>query len=194
MSKHEEKRRIVLQAAFEVIQQVGVRKLTLDDVAERAGLAKSSLYHYFPSKKKLLRAVAQAQLDMVLAKVEQAVAEARTHEERLNAVGRAVLDHAAELAAFPGMTSSDRLAACHEVSEEAAEFKLRVRQILRELIEAGVADGVFGVEDPDLVAFVMAAGIRGLAETAMEGEIPQSMRAGVDRLGALLLDGLRRRD
>lgn len=192
--KHEEKRELVLKIAFEVIQQVGIRKLTLDDVAARAGLAKSSLYHYFKSKRQLLKAVARAELDRVVELIQQAVADAPDPEGQLNAVGRTVLNHVAGLAALPGLNSRERLAAYDDLAEVVTDFKRRIRQILRQVIEAGVAQGVFEVEDPELVAFVMAAGIRGLVETALDGEFPQSMRAGVDRLGALLLDGLRRRD
>jgi AcrR family transcriptional regulator len=49
----EERRAEVLQAALEVFGEVGFERATLQDVAERAGVTKGALYHYFDSKDQL---------------------------------------------------------------------------------------------------------------------------------------------
>jgi AcrR family transcriptional regulator len=43
----DEKRKALLQAASDVLLELGPQKTTLDDIARRAGMAKSSLYYYF---------------------------------------------------------------------------------------------------------------------------------------------------
>jgi AraC-like DNA-binding protein len=43
----EEKRKALMQAASDVLLELGPQKTTLDDIASRAGMAKSSLYYYF---------------------------------------------------------------------------------------------------------------------------------------------------
>jgi AcrR family transcriptional regulator len=53
----------ILVAALEVYAERGYRGTSLDTVAERAGLTRQGLLHYFPSKKKLLIALLQFRED-----------------------------------------------------------------------------------------------------------------------------------
>lgn len=50
-------RRTVLQAAADVVGELGVSKLTLDAVAERAGLSKGGILHHFATKDSLIAAM-----------------------------------------------------------------------------------------------------------------------------------------
>ncbi len=52
---HEDKRQELVEIATRVFLRYGYRKTTLDDIAEAAGLQKSSLYHYFDNKDDLFR-------------------------------------------------------------------------------------------------------------------------------------------
>lgn len=58
--RHEE----ILSAALEVFAERGYKGTSLDAVAERAGLTRQGLLHYFPSKKRLLVAVLQLREDL----------------------------------------------------------------------------------------------------------------------------------
>lgn len=49
----------ILVAALAVLSEGGYRKTSIDAVAERAGLTRQGVLHYFPSKKLLLLAVIQ---------------------------------------------------------------------------------------------------------------------------------------
>ncbi|PFG30186.1 TetR/AcrR family transcriptional regulator [Paramicrobacterium agarici] len=56
-AKSAERRRSIVDAAFEVFASRGYRGGSLQDVADRVGLSQTSLLHYFPSKRDLLVAV-----------------------------------------------------------------------------------------------------------------------------------------
>ena len=60
-------RRRILEAATELIAEHGVAGTSLDDVRERANASKSQLYLYFPDRDALLREVAKATCDSVIA-------------------------------------------------------------------------------------------------------------------------------
>ncbi|MEZ0240345.1 MAG: TetR family transcriptional regulator [Chloroflexota bacterium] len=45
-----ETRTRLLDAAFEVVAEFGMSRLTMDDVAARAGMTRATLYRYFPSR------------------------------------------------------------------------------------------------------------------------------------------------
>lgn len=53
----------VLEAAERVVTEVGAARLTLDGVAQSAGVSKGGLLYHFPSKESLLGALAQRYVD-----------------------------------------------------------------------------------------------------------------------------------
>ncbi|WP_262032515.1 TetR/AcrR family transcriptional regulator [Microvirga sp. Mcv34] len=55
----------ILDAAAELIREIGSGRLTLDGVAERAGLSKGGLLYNFPTKEALLQAMIQRLIDEV---------------------------------------------------------------------------------------------------------------------------------
>jgi len=61
----------ILDAASEIVAEVGAGKLTLDAVAQRASLSKGGLLYNFPSKDALLKGMIQRLIDQVLAEKER---------------------------------------------------------------------------------------------------------------------------
>src|SRR5690242_21870986 len=53
----ETRREEILEAALRVFAERGFRGTSIDAVAERAGLTRQGVLHYFPSKKKLFMAL-----------------------------------------------------------------------------------------------------------------------------------------
>jgi AcrR family transcriptional regulator len=53
----------ILEAALLAMGRVGPRRLTMNDVSERAGLSRGTLYRYFPTKEDLLAVLAEWEQD-----------------------------------------------------------------------------------------------------------------------------------
>jgi AcrR family transcriptional regulator len=60
----------ILDAAAELVSEIGSGRLTLDAVAERAGLSKGGLLYNFPTKEALLQGMIQRLIDEVTAEKE----------------------------------------------------------------------------------------------------------------------------
>jgi AcrR family transcriptional regulator len=76
----------ILAAAAEIVGQVGSGRLTLDAVAERAGISKGGLLYNFPSKDALLQGMIQRLIDEAAIEKERlrrAQPDARNLEARL---------------------------------------------------------------------------------------------------------------
>jgi TetR/AcrR family transcriptional regulator len=68
--KRDRRRKEILHAALRAFREKGYHGTTLDDIAERFGVRKTALYHYFPDKEAILYACHQeslAELDRILA-------------------------------------------------------------------------------------------------------------------------------
>jgi AcrR family transcriptional regulator len=60
----------ILDAAAELVSEIGSGRLTLDAVAERSGLSKGGLLYNFPTKEALLQAMIQRLIDQVTSEKE----------------------------------------------------------------------------------------------------------------------------
>src|SRR3954470_23063844 len=77
----------ILDAAGEIVGEVGAGKLTLDAVAQRAGLSKGGLLYNFPSKDALLSGMLERMIGESVAEKEAlrgALAGSRNLEARLS--------------------------------------------------------------------------------------------------------------
>lgn len=72
----EHRRRHILAAALDVFAKQGFAQARLDDVARQAGIAKGTVYLYFPTKEALFEALIRSAVDPVLARVEGAATQA----------------------------------------------------------------------------------------------------------------------
>lgn len=145
----------VFDVAAELIAEVGTAKFSMQDLADRVGIAKPTLYAYVGNKASLLEGI----FDRVLAYAESMAAEARAQaspEARLETLIRnwtrgSVLD----VAYYRVYFGSE-----HELSPEGRErVRLRVASLvadIRELVTEGQSTGAFNATlDPTVVTFAI---------------------------------------
>ena len=70
-------------AAMEQCEEIGLRRVTMEDVARRAGLGRATLYRHFASKEALVEAVILAEAQAFFAALDGAVAGCESAEARL---------------------------------------------------------------------------------------------------------------
>lgn len=73
----------ILQAAAEQVEDFGLRRFTIDDVARRVGVSRVTVYRYFPKKNRLIEALVLHEMRRFLRAVEEATRSCATLEERL---------------------------------------------------------------------------------------------------------------
>ncbi len=84
-------RRALIEAGTELVSELGVSAVTPRSVAERAGLARSSFYEYFPSRDDLLAAVFLQALDEWAGELETGLATLAPGQPRLRAYVEATM-------------------------------------------------------------------------------------------------------
>lgn len=73
MEKDEIIIQIIIDAAKKLMQQYGLSKTTMEDIAKAAGKGKSTLYYYFKSKEEIFDAVINQEMDDFFITVKTAV-------------------------------------------------------------------------------------------------------------------------
>jgi AcrR family transcriptional regulator len=73
----------ILTAALEQVEDFGVRRFTIDDVARRVGVSRVTIYRHFPKKDRLIEAVLLHELNRFLRSIEEAIEPFETLEDKL---------------------------------------------------------------------------------------------------------------
>lgn len=76
----------IVEAALDAFAQFGISKTTLEDIAQRAGCSRATLYRHFPGKQALLRGVVQHEVRRVGAGLDRALADVSDLEDVLAAI------------------------------------------------------------------------------------------------------------
>lgn len=167
--------RALLDAAHSLLLETGEAP-GLAAVAARTGLARTSAYQYFASKRDLLHAMVRDVYPRWTERINGAMAAAPTEADRILAYAVANIDLVAEGAHAVG-TALAALDPGEALDEQATRMH---REVQEPLIAALTALGVAAPED---VAGLINAVVHG-ATTLLESG--QNRQAAVDRLVAML--------
>ena len=185
-----EKRDAILDAVKASFMQQGYRKLTLSEVAKTVGITKSAIYHYFPNKKAMFRAVMQREMSRNQQALERAAEREREPDAKLLAMLQARFRALLRLEGQPSM-SMDLLIDIEPLAREVRElFVTAETDLFAGVLRQGIAAGTFRIADPEYTARLLVGIFRGLEEETMVRGKVRNLRKKIDGLIDLLLHGL----
>jgi AcrR family transcriptional regulator len=165
----------ILEAAYELFARRGIRDVGVDEVIERAGVAKASLYRHFRSKDDLV--VAFLELREERWTLEWVEAEARrrgtTPEEQLLAIF-GLFDEWFQREDFEACSFINvllEMGPAHPAGKASVQHLANIRSIVRKLAEES------GLRDPESFARSWHILMKGSIVSAAEGDAEAAQRA-----------------
>ena len=183
---HEAKRVALLREAASAFTRKGFHAASLDDIAQKLGVTKAALYHYFPSKHALLRECFARALEVGFEGLAAAEATGGNAREKLhNALRFYLKEMIDELSCCVVLTEENAL--LPDDYAELLQQRDRFEIALRDLIRAGIADGSIVPCDPKLAVFTMLGAVNWVSKW-----FSQSGAWSADQVSAALTDMLDR--
>ena len=179
----------LLAVAVTVFNERGYEATSMDELAQRAGVTKSALYHHVPGKEELLRLAVDRALDGLFAVTREPGATTGTAIDRLEHVVRgSVRVLAAEL---PFVTLLLRIRGNTAVERAALERRREFDRVVSDLVRAAEVEGSVRPDvDPALIGRLLFGTVNSLAEWYHPGG-PLSADDLADAVVATTFDGLR---
>ena len=174
----------------------GAAGSTFDHVAREAGVSRGLLHYYFGTKEQLLVEVVRRDTDIRLATLDEALADAHTADDFIEALVRSLEDMVEHDPGFVTLVFELFTAAQRndDIRAEVAELYRRTREHVAELLEAKQRAGVLKLHDePEAVAVALFALGDGLSMRMLiepERDFAATLRAGITCARALLTDGV----
>lgn len=182
-------RELLVGIARERFVEQGYAATAIDDIVQRAGVAKGSLYHHFSGKDALFKAVYQVVLTETAAAVMASALAEHDPWAAVRAGLSAFLDACLE-PEFRRIVIIDSVtvqaAGSWEDGLEGAELPI-LRTVLTPLVDSGALPGV-GL---DALAHVSLGGLYGAALYIARAADPQAARAMADAVLDVVLNGMR---
>lgn len=177
----------LLRAAQEIVAERSIENVTVEEIADRAGVAVGSIYNHFGSKAGLHAAVVQRALDVDRRFMDHAYTPHRDPVEQLYAAAEEYLRFYLEnpayfrMLAFPNDPGQYR--AGQELADRLAQSVHQQNRRMVDAISRAVDDGTVRPVDPEAVATVLWSAWNGIISL---GWRPDRLRRSETELRELL--------
>jgi len=165
--------REILAAARRLMEQQGVDTLTMEEIAQAAGLAKGTLYLYFQSKDDLIQALLSQVAEAIIADLEAILAKPDSPKEKLRQVVVLLLNYAEqESPLFPlYLRELVRLKSGKDTPFTSfQELEERIQGLISRIFADGIAQRQFIPADPRLLTFLLKGILRAVGYYGMSQE------------------------
>jgi AcrR family transcriptional regulator len=193
MPQESDGRNRILKSASVLFAERGFRGVSISDVADAAGLVKSSIYHHFENKEALYLAVL-AEMARQSREQMDAAAQGDTWRDRLcgavRVLGKLIGPRSHVLSLMLGGMTQVSANIDHQAVDAIAPVRREFSAVLRREIESGIHAGELRGIDPELSAICLI----GLVSAALQSLNAFSEQERVDFAFDLFLRGAAKAD
>ena len=141
-----ERRLEILRSASAAFTRNGFTGATMEEIADKAKMAKGNLYYYFPSKQHLLFFCQEYSLGRLTEQADEVVRSTQPADAKLK--GLIALHVRTVLEELPGSTAhTDFRSLPRDQLKKIVRKRDRYEKAYRQVVEAGMEEGVFKVAD-----------------------------------------------
>ena len=154
----------IIEATFFCIALKGYSNITMQNIADSAGVSKGVIHYYFRNKEDLFLSVFEKLIDDVESHIAHRVEQAKTPPEQIRAIIRAVFEKIRENKKFQIVlldfwAHSTRNA---NLKKATANRYSRYRGLVKRIIADGTKQGYFKEADPGQVSSALIGMMEGL--------------------------------
>lgn len=156
----DKKIKIILDSAVNLFAQKGYHDVTMEEIAEKVGVAKGTLYLYFSSKDELYWGILERGLHELFAGLEQEAQRLIPPEEKLRAILALILRHSRENFQFYRLILREETNFSRSCMELLAPWREKAFQLFEQVLKEGITRGNFRPMDTSLLSVLLPGMIR----------------------------------
>jgi len=160
-AKRSRRRTEILHAALRAFRERGYYATTLDDIAERLGVGKTALYHYFPDKEAILYACHQESL----AELDRILRGTRRYASATERLAYVIREHVRVMTdTLEGSPLAFEVPALSPARQRPIIIaRDRYERALRRMITEGISAGEFRAVEPKIAVFAILGAVNWIA-------------------------------
>ena len=186
--------REIIAAARKLMEERGLEAVTMEEIAGAAGVAKGTIYLYFPSKDELIQALITQVGESLLQEIEAAVTGAGSAPEKIQRVATLLLRCLTQARALYPIYARDSHRARQSPSpgylRQIQEREEKFFDLVTPVFAQGIAAGQFIPANPRLLTFMFRGLVRSVGYYQMSGGQEEVVKEALPVLLTLLSSGL----
>lgn len=183
----------ILEAAAQIFSQKGYHATSMSDIAGAVNLQKASLYHHVNSKQEILLSLLDKALDLVISKIGDVVALSIPADEKLRLAMRTYLETLTEQRELSAILLLEHRSLDSELHARHIPRRDRFEHLWRDLLQAGIEEGKFRVEDVPLATRALLGVMNWVVTWYQRGGVLTVAEIS-DQYTDLILNGYSQRD
>ena len=173
------RRHEIFHSSVALILKQGFTGTSMQEIAEAAGVGKSTLYDYFPTKDHVLLFVFEEELDVFQEQAESMAARDIPVQEKLNKILEAHLETLLNNKNFFTEISLQVMQLGQIVQQRIMKKRYAYQDLLRAVLDQGVREGIFRPVNTRLAARAMIETMEVLVYTTRPTGTPREMLGDV---------------
>lgn len=153
---------VILNSAKTIFARYGFKKTTMDEIAQAARKGKSSIYHYFKSKEDIFKAIVKKESDVLSAAIAKAINAETTSEKKIRAYVLTRMKVINNLTNLYSALKDEYLEHYSFIENVRVKYDTEEVNTIKGILETGVEEGDFKIEDINLTAFALVTALKGL--------------------------------
>ncbi len=194
ITKDEPMIREILSTAKQLFALNGLKRTTMEDIANAMGKGKSTLYYYFPGKIEIFEAVVDEELKNLLRLTRQAINMATTAKDKLKAYVRTRICAMEKFHNLSSVIYEDIFNHLAEILKIKVKHEEIQMDFIKEIIKGGVQSGEFkdlAERNIELFSCTFVAAFRGVELPLPISKIIKNRENGPDLLVDIMVDGIK---
>jgi AcrR family transcriptional regulator len=180
----------IFKVAAQLFLKQGYHETTMRQVAEAAGMGKSTIYDYFPSKEELMLYSVEQEMDSTYQEALRIANMNRPATEKLRRLFHALWNYLYANQQMAVLTARESSRLSEKATQRMATWRTKYRKILENVIRQGIQEGTFRLVDETLVASALHSMMTGSFYDWLHHGRPGEVEANADTLVELFLQGI----
>jgi TetR/AcrR family fatty acid metabolism transcriptional regulator len=146
MAENTDKYELILSSSRKLIEEIGFSSLTMDKVAQKAGIAKGTVYLYFKDKNELMEKVLSSGFEKMFEKIKASIAQEKGAVNSLKVLIQENISHIYENRYFFKTIFLDEVNIVFLKKKSKESFNVRRKRyadFIGEIIKSGMESGEF---------------------------------------------------
>ena len=181
------KKNNIIKIAAKLFSQKSFHDVTMDEIAEKVGVAKGTIYLYFSSKDNLYLEILEHTFGSIEALLEKEVNTASLAPEKLKKVLAIVIKFYRENIDVLKILSRDETHLIQEHHDLTEKWRLRRIELYKKIINKGIKEGSFKTGNTELAALVLYGAV---GAVMVFYDLEKSPEAIADELYSEIASGL----
>ena len=183
-----------IEVARQLFARKGVENTTMNDIASASSKGRRTIYTYFKSKTEIFNAVIETETDKILSRLKVILAKPISPEEKIKEYVSERFEAMKEIVGRNGSLRAGFFRDVRKVERAQKMISAKETALLNEILEEGVSEGIFKIDDTKKEAIIIIHTFQGLvvafirnslAEKGISQEMIKEMTAN------LILQGIK---